>query len=81
MSVLWRGGKRVTYPPGSLEIYPEEKLFEEVSFIAYYFHWNREDILQMPHWERIRWCEEISKINKKVSEDKDERSVSLLDLI
>ncbi|WP_457635907.1 DUF6760 family protein [Persephonella sp.] len=52
-----------------------------MSFIAYYFHWSKEEILQMPHWERIRWCEEISKINRKVSEDKDEGSISLLDLL
>ncbi len=81
MSILWGGGKGIPRPPGILELYPEDKLFEEMSFIAYYFHWSKEEILQMPHWERIRWCEEISKINRKVSEDKDEGSISLLDLL
>ncbi|WP_457624986.1 DUF6760 family protein [Persephonella sp.] len=68
-------------PPGGIAVYPEEKLFEEVGFIAYYFHWDEERILNMPHWERIRWCEEISKINKRISSDKDEKSISLLDLL
>jgi len=34
----------------------------------------------MPHWERQKWCEEISKINKKVSSE-EEKNISLLDLM
>lgn len=54
--------------------YPLDKLHEEVAFIAYYFHWNYEDIINMEHSERQKWCEEISKINKKLSGEK-ERSI------
>ena len=43
--------------------YPLDRLYEEVAFIAYYFHWSAEAILQMPHRDRARWCAEISKIN------------------
>ena len=38
-------------------------LFEEVAFVAYHFGWDHRDVLEMPHWERRRWCEEISRIN------------------
>lgn len=47
--------------------YPLARLYEEVAFIAYYFHWSQDLILDMPHAVRARWCEEISKINNKVS--------------
>ena len=43
--------------------YPLDRLYEEVAFIAYYFHWSAEAILQLPHRDRARWCAEISKIN------------------
>jgi hypothetical protein len=51
--------------------YPLERLYEEVAFIAYHFHWPCEEILALEHGERQRWCEEISKINKKLSGDRE----------
>jgi hypothetical protein len=49
--------------------YPLEKLFEEVAFIAYHFHWAYEQIMQMEHSERHRWMEEISRINERLNEE------------
>ncbi len=49
--------------------YPLDRLYEEVAFIAYYFHWGYRDILEMEHRERQRWCEEVSRINKKLGQD------------
>ena len=33
--------------------------------MAYHFGWSHAEILEMPHWERHRWCDEISDINDK----------------
>jgi len=33
--------------------------------VAYHFGWGHDEILEMPHWERHRWCNEISDINDK----------------
>jgi len=49
--------------------YPLDRIYEEVAFLAYYFHWDYETIMNMEHQERQRWCEEISRINKKLSGD------------
>lgn len=48
-----------------------EELFRELSFIGYYFHWPEEQILQMPHLIRRRYCDEINRINKKINGDKN----------
>ena len=48
--------------------YPLEHLYEEVAYIAYYFHWNSEEILHMEHAERARWVREIARINSQLSE-------------
>jgi hypothetical protein len=53
--------------------YPLEQLYEEVSFVSYHFNWDREEVLNMPHWERRRWCEEISDINERMNEGKRAR--------
>jgi transcriptional antiterminator len=51
--------------------YPLERIYEEVAFIAFHFHWSHEEIMNMEHKERQRWCNEISKINKTITEGKD----------
>jgi hypothetical protein len=51
-----------------------------VAFIAYHFHWGYDEIMAMEHRERRRWCEEISKINRRLSGRPVERSLAELDL-
>lgn len=38
-----------------------------MGFIAYHFHWSRDEILDMPHKERHRWVQVISEINRKIN--------------
>jgi len=52
-----------------MNIYPQNKLFEEMAFLAYHFHWAYDEILNLEHSERVKWCKEISKINKKINQD------------
>ena len=40
-------------------------------------HWSRDEIMNFSHMERIRWCNEISKINKKVNNDKDDNPFAI----
>lgn len=47
-----------------------DQVFEEVAFVAYHFGWDHRDVLEMPHWERRRWCEEISHINERMNEER-----------
>lgn len=54
--------------------YPIEKIYEEVSFIAYYFHWSHDEILHMEHRDRRRWCDEISKINRSVNGSEEKKN-------
>lgn len=48
-----------------------EELFQEVSFIGYYFHWQEEEILRLPRLDRRRYCEEINRINRKLSGERN----------
>jgi len=67
-----RGGSRFFIRNGGpLVAYPLDRIYEEVGFIAYYFHWPHDDIMDMDHRERRRWCEEISKMNRKLNEETD----------
>jgi len=55
-----------------MKSYPLNKIYEEVAFIAYHFHWNHDDIMNMEHKERRKWCEEITSINLKLNKSMKE---------
>lgn len=52
-----------------MRTYPLDQLYEEMAFIAFHFHWPREELMALEHGERRRWCEEISSINRRLNED------------
>ena len=52
-----------------MSVYPVDRLYEEVAFVAYHFNWGHDEVLAMPHHERQRWCEEISAINDRMNRD------------
>lgn len=52
-----------------------------MSFISYYFHWGREDVMALDHNSRRRWCEEISAINSSLNpSDKKSKGKSILEM-
>lgn len=53
--------------------YPLDRLYQEVAYIAYHFHWNYDDILAMEHQERQIWVKEISNINREINESRKRR--------
>jgi hypothetical protein len=67
---FFRGGDQ--RPGGGLKRYPVEAIYEEAAFIAYHFHWDHQTVLGLEHPERRRWVEEISRINRRISEETGE---------
>ena len=48
-------------------LYPQEELYKEMTFLSYYLHWSRNDVMALSHQERRRWCSEVSAVNQKLS--------------
>ena len=48
-----------------------ERLYEEVAYIAYYFHWSVDQVFEMEHVDRRRWVNEIAKMNKRINDEID----------
>jgi hypothetical protein len=46
--------------------YATDRLYEEVSYVAYHFHWSLEQILDLEHPVRRRFTEEIGRINRRM---------------
>ncbi|MBR5969438.1 MAG: hypothetical protein IK016_03730 [Lachnospiraceae bacterium] len=51
-----------------------------MSFISYYFHWGRDDVLALDHKSRRRWCREISGINEALNPGKEGKEKSIFDM-
>lgn len=45
-----------------------DRLFKEVAYVAYHFHWSRAEILDLEHAERRRFVSEIAEINRRIRE-------------
>lgn len=47
--------------------YAPDRLYAEVAYIAYHFHWPLDDLLDLEHPERQRFAAEIAGINTRAS--------------
>lgn len=63
-----------------IKLYPEDEAYKEMSFIAYYFHWQEDVIMSLEHMTRRKWCQEISRINAGINPSKKEKEKSIFDL-
>jgi hypothetical protein len=48
--------------------YPSDRLHEEVAYLAFHFHWSRQEVMQLSHQERQRWVAEVARINQRLNE-------------
>ncbi len=46
--------------------YAADRLYEEVAYVAYHFHWSRDEILDLEHAERQRFVKEIEQLNVRI---------------
>lgn len=49
--------------------YAAERLYEEVAYVAYHFHWSLDEILDLEHADRQRYVSEIASINRRLTEE------------
>jgi hypothetical protein len=49
---------------------PASRLYEEMTYVAYYLHWPLEEILDLEHALRRRFADEIGRINHRLSEQR-----------
>jgi hypothetical protein len=46
--------------------YAPDRLHEEVAYIAFHFHWGLDPLLDLEHADRLRYVEEIGRINSRM---------------
>ena len=53
------------WAPGGIVTYAADTLYEEVAYVAYHFHWSREEILDLEHPERREYVGRIARLNTR----------------
>jgi hypothetical protein len=46
--------------------YATDRLYEELAYVAYHFHWPLTELLDLEHAERGRFVNEIGRINTRL---------------
>jgi hypothetical protein len=49
--------------------YAPDALYEKVAYVAFHFHWELDAILDLEHPQRLRFVDEIARINRRLSGD------------
>ncbi len=49
--------------------YATDRMFEEIAYVSYHFHWSLDEILDLEHPLRQRFVEEIGRINRRLAEE------------
>jgi hypothetical protein len=57
---------------GGVTVYPLDRLYEEMAYIAYHFHWSWDELMHLDHRERQRWVDEIAAINTRLNSIEEE---------
>ena len=47
--------------------YAADRLYEELAYVAYHFHWPLSELLDLEHAERARYVVEIGRINARLT--------------
>jgi len=47
--------------------YASDRLYREIAYVAYHFHWPLSELLDLEHAERRRFVSEIDSINSRLS--------------
>ena len=45
-----------------------DRLYEELAYVAYHFHWGHDELLDLAHRDRCRYVAEIGRINQRLVE-------------
>lgn len=53
---------------GGILGYPLDRLYEEIAYVAFHLHWSFELLMQLDHRERVRWVQEVARINNRLNE-------------
>jgi hypothetical protein len=51
-----------------MRLYPEQALWDEVTYLAYHLHWDLDSLLDLSHSDRARLIRSVADLNERAWE-------------
>jgi Family of unknown function (DUF6760) len=51
-----------------MRLYPEQALWDEITFLAYHLHWDLDQLLDLEHHDRARLIRSVAELNERAWE-------------
>ena len=64
---MFNTNRRGHFSPGGIVGYPLERLHEEVAYLAYYLHWQPDQLMNMEHGDRRLWVRQVADIHHRAA--------------
>ncbi|MFI5987767.1 DUF6760 family protein [Streptomyces sp. NPDC051555] len=48
--------------------FPQDRLWEEITYLAYYLHWSPDTLTGLEHSVRQRYVREVARMNTRISQ-------------
>jgi hypothetical protein len=62
-------GRSDRWSPGGILITSADRLYEEIGYLAYHFHWSQAELLDLEHPVRRRYVQEVARLNQRLTEE------------
>jgi hypothetical protein len=51
-----------------MRLYPEQALWDEITYLAYHLHWDLDRLLDLEHQDRARLIRAVADLNERAWE-------------
>jgi hypothetical protein len=51
-----------------MKLYPEQSLWDEITYLAYHLHWDLDTLLDLQHQDRARLIQSVAEMNERAWE-------------
>lgn len=52
-----------------MNLYPEQALWDEITYLAYHLHWDLDALLDLEHGDRARLIRSVAALNERAWEE------------
>ena len=52
-----------------MELYPEDALWDEITYLAYHIHWDLDRLLDLQHSDRVNLVHRVASLNRRALDE------------
>lgn len=52
-----------------MDLYPEDALWDEITYLAYHIHWDLDRLLDLQHADRVNLVQRVAALNRRALDE------------